>query len=119
MASKKPDSKVPHCEGCLWTAKPPKVTPSKVASVVCLHSFCIQCIKGYAQQTKKKESGKSFWFRCPVSTCGVMIQSNQLKDLSSKDLPQPLQYLLKSCNPVKCFTDVQKMIQFHLDNNKG
>lgn len=114
--------KYPECDGCLWHSSiPAKLTPAEFASMTCLHCFCAPCIKLLVQQhaSSKTEAGRMRWFRCPVASCGLLIQSNQIKELSGKKLPVPIQYLLKSYGHVsKELTNTQRICKFHIDNYK-
>lgn len=120
MTSTKRDIRAPKCDACLWSPTDCKVVSAAVASVTCLHCFCVQCIRGLIQMAqKRKDKEKTLWFRCPAGPCGILIQSNQLRELSSKNLPTPLQYLFKSHNANKAIASLQKAASFHLEANSG
>lgn len=109
------------CDGCLWRPVP-KMGEASYSCVTCLHCYCVHCLTDLAEQSKvdRRGGGKVSWFRCPVPPCAIMIQANhQLKELSNKILPTPIQYLVKSVQKVKQVVAAQKVASFHLETSSG
>lgn len=106
------------CDGCLW-GQVPTTSDAAYSCMTCLHCYCVLCLRDLAKQSRdRREPGNVRWFRCPVPSCAIMIQANhQLRELSSKNLPTPLQYLARSNQRVKDIVSTQRVARFHLDNS--